>query len=840
MSSVIRRIRRTNKKAAKYRFTATLEELLIVASEKWKPSTVIVSFMHRRRKVSSRERKWEESFSNPNQTVIMWPEQAPDHIEIVTTLYRSQHDEQFEDKEWTIVVEEVTAKGKRKPIAAVPLNIRLFIMDLPDQNKDDVSIASTISHDRNSMDQGMCDVLGTAEEQTDHADAKQEIAVVANSIRNQSWSPDLKRKTVEQASDALQPSDSVLLKTDAVMSKNESAGNEPLPIQQQNEGRVPVESVRPHWRMNSEERNKLGDKQISSKLSTETFFEVDSHSRPVHVPHQLVSNASSPKTMSRTYFPQTPLHKQAPEKIEGETLLAWAQRVTHGYHGVKVNDFTKSWRNGLALNALLHAYRPELSGDYGTLDFSETMNGRKSNVKKALTVARALGITDIPDENDILTPDSKAIKFLLERQVVHSYSLSLLRIVFEGVGDITTSTSTSDHRISQLYHISEAEKKVIDEIKKIQEQREADSFLMQASNVEDNSIADHMNQSSIPQRNAEGRNTSPAKKEELRKKAREMLDNSTSVTTTETVKVSEMFLGIIDLILLSFEDDKRRQEARRLLEDAAADNTRLVGPVTEMHWKNAEVELVAIYNVHSKNENYLLYSSAQHPRSGASPSAFDRVKRYGSMRSQELREVMAQFGKQYGISEFNSGSQTSINATPTRKVVSQWEKDVDDIEEQGSSEEQTLLETYMNLMNEKNSLVGRQEYYNIIENIREASRRIADLNEQLDNLTKSTPDGKLNLCRLDNSHYVVDNSLNILDYFKTAEEKDRTDELMEAYMDAIQKKDDLIQKLFATEEQLLEDENRLKSLTLERASNFVRGNEEPLTASRRIMTWLRG
>lgn len=42
------------------------------------------------------------------------------------------------------------------------------------------------------------------------------------------------------------------------------------------------------------------------------------------------------------------------------------------------------------------------------------------------------------------------------------------------------------------------------------------------------------------------------------------------------------------------------------------------------------------------------------------------------------------------------------------------------------------------------------------------------------------------------------------DYFKTAEEKDRTDELMESYMDAIQKKDDLIQKLFATEEQLWE------------------------------------
>ncbi|VDK51243.1 unnamed protein product [Cylicostephanus goldi] len=160
-----------------------------------------------RRKISSKERKWEDSFSNPDQTVIMWPEQAPEHIDILTTLYKSQHDDQYDDKvvsflrrflsnqrmfeEWTIVVEEVTAKGRRKPIAAVPLNVRLFIMDHPDQRSelklklrpltsqlkqcnlvlllsshllkeglnDDVSLASTASHaERSSREQSVCDV----------------------------------------------------------------------------------------------------------------------------------------------------------------------------------------------------------------------------------------------------------------------------------------------------------------------------------------------------------------------------------------------------------------------------------------------------------------------------------------------------------------------------------------------------------------------------------------------------------------------------------------------------------------------------------------------------------
>ncbi|RCN40327.1 hypothetical protein ANCCAN_13751 [Ancylostoma caninum] len=101
----------------------------------------------------------------------MWPEQAPEHIDILTTLYKSQNDDQYDDKEWTIVVEEVTSKGRRKPIAAVPLNMRLFIMDHPDQSRDDVSLASTGSHaDRSSREQSVCDVVNShpPEEQTDN------------------------------------------------------------------------------------------------------------------------------------------------------------------------------------------------------------------------------------------------------------------------------------------------------------------------------------------------------------------------------------------------------------------------------------------------------------------------------------------------------------------------------------------------------------------------------------------------------------------------------------------------------------------------------------------------
>ncbi|KAI8429309.1 hypothetical protein MSG28_007806 [Choristoneura fumiferana] len=42
------------------------------------------------------------------------------------------------------------------------------------------------------------------------------------------------------------------------------------------------------------------------------------------------------------------------------TLLAWCRAHTQGYAGVDVVNFTWSWADGLALNALLHRWRPAL------------------------------------------------------------------------------------------------------------------------------------------------------------------------------------------------------------------------------------------------------------------------------------------------------------------------------------------------------------------------------------------------------------------------------------------------------------------------------------------------
>jgi hypothetical protein len=85
-----------------------------------------------------------------------------------------------------------------------------------------------------------------------------------------------------------------------------------------------------------------------------------------------------------------------------EALLRWARRSTARYPGVRVNDFTTSWRDGLAFSALIHRNRPDL------LSWSEARQRRtRERLETAFHVAeKEYGVTRLldPEVNYILKP----------------------------------------------------------------------------------------------------------------------------------------------------------------------------------------------------------------------------------------------------------------------------------------------------------------------------------------------------------------------------------------------------------------------------------------------------
>ncbi|NXP23651.1 DMD protein, partial [Scytalopus superciliaris] len=89
-------------------------------------------------------------------------------------------------------------------------------------------------------------------------------------------------------------------------------------------------------------------------------------------------------------------------------LLSWVRQSTRNYPQVNVINFTSSWSDGLAFNALLHSHRPDLF-DWNAVASQQSPVQR---LEHAFNIARQhLGIEKLLDPEDIATacPDKKSI-----------------------------------------------------------------------------------------------------------------------------------------------------------------------------------------------------------------------------------------------------------------------------------------------------------------------------------------------------------------------------------------------------------------------------------------------
>ncbi|XP_051017990.1 LOW QUALITY PROTEIN: spectrin beta chain, non-erythrocytic 4 [Acomys russatus] len=90
-----------------------------------------------------------------------------------------------------------------------------------------------------------------------------------------------------------------------------------------------------------------------------------------------------------------------------DALLLWCQMKTAGYPEVNIQNFTTSWRDGLAFNALIHRHRPDL------VDLSKlTKSNANYNLQRAFrTAEQHLGLARLLDPEDVNmeAPDEKSI-----------------------------------------------------------------------------------------------------------------------------------------------------------------------------------------------------------------------------------------------------------------------------------------------------------------------------------------------------------------------------------------------------------------------------------------------
>uniref|UniRef100_A0A3Q2VLE2 EH domain-binding protein 1-like protein 1 n=1 Tax=Haplochromis burtoni TaxID=8153 RepID=A0A3Q2VLE2_HAPBU len=123
-----------------------------------------------------------------------------------------------------------------------------------------------------------------------------------------------------------------------------------------------------------------------------------------------------------------------------QSLLEWCQEITKNHKGVKITNFSTSWRNGLAFCAILHHFHPEKI-NFEMLDPYDI----KQNNKKAFNGFAELGISRLMEPSDMV------MLAVPDRLIVMTY-LNQIRTYFTGqelsVLHIDKDTSESSYAVA--------------------------------------------------------------------------------------------------------------------------------------------------------------------------------------------------------------------------------------------------------------------------------------------------------------------------------------------------------------------------------------------------------
>ncbi|XP_048041644.1 uncharacterized protein ehbp1l1a isoform X12 [Megalobrama amblycephala] len=130
MTSVWKRLQRAGKRASKFQFAASFQELTVECTKKWQPDKLRVVWTRRNRRICTKLHGWQPGIKNPYRGTVVW--QVPESVDITVTLFKDPNADEFEDKDWTFIIENET-KGQRKILASVDVNMKKYASATPAQ-----------------------------------------------------------------------------------------------------------------------------------------------------------------------------------------------------------------------------------------------------------------------------------------------------------------------------------------------------------------------------------------------------------------------------------------------------------------------------------------------------------------------------------------------------------------------------------------------------------------------------------------------------------------------------------------------------------------------------------
>ncbi|XP_026901675.1 EH domain-binding protein 1-like protein 1 isoform X6 [Acinonyx jubatus] len=337
MTSVWKRLQRVGKRAAKFQFVACYHELVVECTKKWQPDKLVVVWTRRNRRICSKAHSWQPGIQNPYRGTVVW--MVPENVDVSVTLYRDPHVDQYEAKEWTFIIEN-ESKGQRKVLATAEVDLARHAGPVP------APVPLRLRLKPKSV-------------KVVHAELSLTLSGVL--LREGRATDDDMQSLASLMS--VKPSDVGNLDDFAESDEEEANG----PGAPEARARVP---------------------QPDPPRELKTLCEEEEEGRAQH--QQAAANPSSVEDTSPAPAPRALVSSS-------QSLLEWCQEVTAGYRGVRVTNFTTSWRNGLAFCAILHRFYPDKI-DYASLD---PLNIKQNN-KQAFDGFAALGVSRLLEPADMV------------------------------------------------------------------------------------------------------------------------------------------------------------------------------------------------------------------------------------------------------------------------------------------------------------------------------------------------------------------------------------------------------------------------------------------------------